>query len=77
MKYLEELQNGNKFLYNKLCYIISSDYKKSKDDIKRLCINLNNGHIIWLDNDTMVDQIFIFYQNEQNLLVEIKNETNN
>ena len=77
MKYLEELQNGDKFLYNNLCYITTCDYKNNKNGIQKLCINLHNGNPLWLNDNTIVDQIFILYQNTENLLVEIKNEKNN
>lgn len=76
MKYLEELDNGNKFIYNNNCYIITYDYKHSKDGIKKLCIDLKNGIGVWLNQDIIIEQIFIFYQNKENLLVEIKNEKN-
>jgi hypothetical protein len=76
MKYLEELNNGNKFLYKNNCYIITCDYKNSKEGIKKLCINLKNGEGVWFYQDTIIDQIFIFYQNQENLLIEIKNEKN-
>jgi hypothetical protein len=76
MKYIEELHNGHKFIYNKYCYIVTSDYKNSKTDIQRMCINLHNGNPTWLLNNTIVEQIFILYQNQENTLIEIKNEQN-
>jgi hypothetical protein len=76
MKYLEELNNGDKFLYQNYCYLISIDYRQTKKEIQRCCINIHNGNLLWLNNDTIVDQISIFYQNKDNLLVEIKNEKN-
>lgn len=77
MKYLEELHNGDKFIYNNNCYLITSDYKNHKEDIQRLCINMHSGSPLWLINNTIVEQIFVFYQNKENTLIEIKNEKNN
>jgi hypothetical protein len=77
MKYLEELKHGDKFTYKDYCFVLTCDYKQSKNTIQKLCINLHNGNILWLNDDTIVYQIFIFYQNQDNLLVDIKNETHN
>ena len=77
MKYLEELNNGDKFIYNNNCYLITSDYKNYKEDIQRLCIDMNRGNKLWLINNTIVEQIFVFYQNKENILIEITNEKNN
>jgi hypothetical protein len=77
MKYLEELNNGDKFIYNNNCYLITSDYKNYKEDIQRLCIDMHRGNTLWLMNNTIIEQIFVFYQNKENILIEIKNEKNN
>ncbi len=77
MKYLEELNNGDKFTYNNRCFVLTCDYKKSNNGIQKLCINLHDGNILWLNTDIIIDQIFILYQNQENLLLEIKNEKTN
>jgi|LakMenE18May11ns_1017448.scaffolds.fasta_scaffold9957858_4 hypothetical protein len=77
MKYIEELNNGDKFLYQNYCYLLTIDYRQINKQIQRCCVNMHNGSISWLNNSTIIDQISVFYQNQENLLVEIKNEKNN
>lgn len=69
MKYLEELSNGDHFLYNNGYYITSIDFNKSR---YRKCINLNDGTQRWLSPDTIVENIVVFTLDNESNLIPIK-----
>lgn len=78
MKYLEEIKSGDLFLYNSIRYIVTTDYKKSKTgSVKRMCVNVQNGSMNWIDDDAIISGLDLYYRdNEGNILAlkEIKNE---
>lgn len=78
MKYLEELKSGDIFTFNSSRFILTTDYKLSSDSAKkRMCIQIENGNINWLKDDTIVSGLDLYYRDsEGNILAlkEIKNE---
>jgi hypothetical protein len=77
MKYIEELKYGQLFLYNKAFYLLSADFKQKKHKNQHMCIELNSGLIQWLDSDTIIDNIPIFYQDSSNTLHNIEQPYDN
>jgi len=72
MKYIEELISGDCFTFKNSYYIISSDFKANGS---KLCFNLNSGNPIWMNSDTIVDQIQIYTMDEKNTIIPIKETT--
>lgn len=71
MKYLEEINNGQIFSFEKKFYVLSSDLKKHNIKNKHMCIQINSGLIRWLDSDTIIEIVPIFYQDKENILHNI------
>lgn len=72
MKYIEEINHGQIFLYRNQLYVLTSDFQTQNTRTKHMCIQLNNGFAQWLASDTIVDIPPIFYQDGDNILHQIK-----
>jgi hypothetical protein len=69
MKYLEELKPGTIFEYKNNRYLLTADFKDRDNTLKKMCISLTNGHVNWLDNNDIVQQIELYYRdNDHNIL---------
>lgn len=78
MKYIEEINPGDLFSLKDKKYILSSDFKKSKRSNKHMCLCLDDGSIKWIDADTVVETIVLYYRDTEGnifLLKEFKDET--
>lgn len=69
MKYLEELEFGDCYQYNKEYYVITTDFKQNG---KKLVINLANGQPKWFDSNTIIDPIDIFTLDKESNVIAIK-----
>ena len=66
MKYLEELETGDSFIFENDYYLKLLDYKKNGD---RCCINLKNGSTRWLKSQSIVDVCPIYILDENNNII--------
>ena len=62
MKYIEELQNGETFVFDKENFVITSDFKANGN---RLAYSLKNGHPKWMNSDCSVKIEPIYVLDEQ------------
>lgn len=69
MKYLEELTIGECFSNNGSNFILTTDFRRNG---QKLCINLKDGFLKWLNGDTLVEQIDIFTFDKDNNVIAMK-----
>lgn len=69
MKYIEELKNGDVFLYNGILYLLTHDMKSNND---RLCYSMSDGSSRWLKPDTIIKHEPIYILDENNNIQPIK-----
>jgi hypothetical protein len=74
MRYIEELVNGDCFVYNTSTFIITIDFDKIRN---RLCIDLATGIPRWFSPETMVEKNPIFILDNNNNILPIKQELKN
>jgi len=73
MKYIEELECGETFLYDSKYFVLSSDFKKNDT---KMCVSLNNGFIFWLKSDLIIEQVPLYRMDENNNIIAIKKSEN-
>ena len=69
MKYLEEMDIGECFLYSNSYWIVTCDFKRNNE---RLCINLKSGIPKWQKPNIEVDEIDIFTFDKDSNIIAIK-----
>jgi hypothetical protein len=69
MKYIEELENGDCFVFKKDIYITNADFKSNG---QRLCINLNSGINRWIAPNEIVEICPIYYIDKDANITPIK-----
>lgn len=78
MKYVEELKPGDLFLVNNERFILTSDFRLSKEDkYKRLSVNISNGFLQWVEDDKIVESLDLYFRDKEGNIIalkEIKNE---
>lgn len=72
MKYLEEINAGDCFVFESKSYILTIDFKKNGD---RLSYRLDNGNPIWLKGNALVTINPIYHLDIDNNIIPIKTET--
>jgi len=72
MKYIEELENGDCFLYNTATFVITADFDRNRN---RFCINLSTGTPRWFTPETMVEKNPIFILDDNSNILPVKQET--
>lgn len=77
MKYLEELAPGSVFLYQKNKYFLSSDFKYVANNIKKMCLNFDNGSSQWIESNTMVDLLDLYYRDNEGNILALKEYKSN
>lgn len=77
MKYLEEIQPGSFFSYLNDKFILTADYKLNKKIKQYNCISVINGTNRWIDENTIVDLLHMYYQDDDKNLVLIKEYEHN
>jgi hypothetical protein len=73
LKYLEELSNGECFIFESSYWILTSDFKSNG---KKLCYNLNSGSPRWIDPTDIVDLSPIYVLDKENNVIPIKEYKN-
>jgi hypothetical protein len=78
MKYIDELKPGDLFLVNNERFILTSDFRLSKEDkYKRLSVNISNGFLQWVEDDKIVESLDLYFRDKEGNIIalkEIKNE---
>ena len=69
MKYLEELNTGECFVYKEQNVLLTSDFKR---DGSKLCYSLANGYAKWLNSQEIVEPLSIYSLDKDNNIVSIK-----
>lgn len=72
--YLEELEAGECFLLNGKAFVYTIDQKKNGD---RLCIDLSEGSPRWLNSDSIIEKIAIFYTDMESNIIAIRESKKN
>mgnify|MGYP001236900986 CR=1 FL=1 len=74
MKYIEEIEPGQSFVYQEDNFLMTSDFKKSGD---RLSISLTNGVSRWMGASETVDLVVLYTIDEESNLKHIRKEDAN
>lgn len=69
MKYLEELKNGDCFVYKNQNFLLTSDFKK---DNSKLCYSLNDGYAKWMSSQEIVEPLILYTLDKDNNIVAIQ-----
>ena len=77
MKYLEELNPGDLFVWNNSKFILTTDFKqKKKDKSQKMAINIINGFIQWIVEDAIVEDLDLYYRDKDANIVALKERKN-
>lgn len=77
MKYLEELKSGDFFEFGQDRFILTADFTQYKNQpTKRKCINISNGFIHWLLDDSIVNKLDLYLRDDNGHIIALK-ETKN
>ena len=63
MKYLEELISGDLFSYK-------------KDNKKYLCVSINNGFSNWMEGNTSVEILDLYFRDKEGNIIAVKERKN-
>lgn len=74
MKYIEELTNGDCFLYENSVYLLTSDFKK---DGSRLCYRIDMGFPKWFEPTVVVENTEIYRMDQHNNIIPIRETKKN
>lgn len=69
MKYIEELNAGDCFIWNNSTHLITTDFKSTGS---RLCYSLIDGSPRWLEGNETVELIQLYTLNDTNTIMPIK-----
>jgi hypothetical protein len=69
MKYIEEIEAGDCFEFNKKFYVLTRDFKKNGD---RLCVALQDGSPNWLKPDSIIQITDLFTMDKDNNIIAIR-----
>jgi hypothetical protein len=72
MKYLEELNGGDIFIYDHEKYILTSDYRIRSKKEQKQCILMQTGFSRWIDSDSMVDYLDLYYRDIDGNILPLK-----
>lgn len=67
--FIEELDHGDCFQYSNTIYVLTSD---SRSNGNKLCIDLKTGNSRWLQSDTIINKIQIFFTDKDSNIIAIK-----
>lgn len=76
MKYLEELIPGNLFSYKNEHFILTCDFRLIKDNKKYLCISIKNGLSYWMNGNTSVEILDLYYRDIEGNIIAVKERKN-
>ncbi len=71
MKYIEELKFGEIFLFSNKSYIKTTDFKQSRN-IQYLCVSIEDGKLLWLNADSMVNILDLYKRDDDGNIIPIK-----
>jgi len=69
MKYAEELNSGDCFVYENVKYLLTSDFRKNGS---RLAYSLSNGFPLWIQSNAIVENLQIYHLDKDNNIIAIK-----
>lgn len=72
MKYIEELTSGSIFRCEDGTFVLSADFKKNNKDTKRMCINIDNGHIQWKYETDIVEYLDLYFRDDDGNILPLK-----
>lgn len=72
MKFIEELKPGECFKLSEDFFIVSGDYKKSKEGILRSCIEIKTGLSKWLKDNEVIEPTPIFTLDRDSNIIPIR-----
>lgn len=72
MKFLEEIMPGDAFKFNEKYFLATSDYKKGNPYNYKLCYNMTNGFVQWIQENTLVETLPLFTVDSSGNIVPIK-----
>lgn len=75
MKYLEEISPGDCFFYQNDKFILTSDFKVRDCRKHLLSISVSNGFPKWLMDDSVVEEISLYYIDNEKNIVPLKETT--
>jgi hypothetical protein len=77
MKYLEELKPGDLFLIDKKRFILTGDFKSTKDQkTKKMSIDIETGFASWLVEDSVVESLDLYYRDKDGNILALKEHKN-
>jgi hypothetical protein len=77
MKYLEELKPGDLFLMDKKRFILTGDFKSTKDQkTKKMSIDIETGFANWLVEDSVVESLDLYYRDKDGNILALKEHKN-
>jgi hypothetical protein len=76
MKYLEELIPGDLFSYKNEYFILTCDFRLIKDNKKYLCISIKNGFSCWMEGNTSVEILDLYFRDKEGNIIAVKERKN-
>lgn len=72
MNYLEELKPGDVFILQNHRFVLTTDFKKTKNHISRLAISLEDGSNRWFLDNEITEFCELFYRDQDNNFLTLK-----
>lgn len=73
MKYIEEINPGDIFIWKEKRYVLSSDYRPFKNNRTRhMSISIENGTCKWFASDEAVEVAELFYRDKEGNILLVK-----
>jgi hypothetical protein len=73
MKYLEEIEAGDTFAYQNYFYVLSSDYRETKNkQTSYMCLGLNDGLVRWFLGSIMIEPTQLYHLDINNNFSPLK-----
>lgn len=76
MKYLEELIPGDLFSYKNEYFILTCDFRTSKENKKYFSINIKNGFSSWMEGNTLVEILDLYFRDKEGNIIALKERKN-
>lgn len=71
-KYIEELNPGNIFVYERVVYVLTVDFKNNSS---RLAYGLVNGNPRWFIGNTIVEPTTLYLLDKDNNIIPLNTES--
>jgi hypothetical protein len=76
MKYLEELIPSDLFSYKNEYFILTCDFRNTKEDKKYLSISIKNGFSYWMEGNTSVEILDLYFRDKEGNIIALKERQN-